>query len=654
MDFAEIRANNPQYGDMTDSALADALHKKFYSDVPREQFDKKIGIAPKSSQIVKRGSILPLGRTAGGDIVPALPEFIEGPRQTIMDLLEGKRTAQEITGKEIFDLGALFAGGSAAGGTGKAITRAAAEREAMPVAERAATEAVPAAAEAVTPAARSAIEGASGLSIVPIQSEGRVLNAASADTFSYGIMREGQQVAQANFVREGPDSVFLSWIGGEGVNPNDLGPAAIRDVLRQFMKDHPEIKEISALRQNPETLEFGLRKIPVGEQTAPRKLLEGFLADQAAEAEVRGYRGAQRPIAAAVPDAPASPAAPPSAPSAELIAPRAAEAAPSRDVRVMGVPVGGQSALQTKGEFQTAATSFYKKMEDAKVIIKPDSFKALADDAIETAVKRGLDRSLTPDSAAVVRRLKSESGKPITFERLDILRQLAGEAQGAVKPSDRRIAGLIVDKIDDYIAAIGAKDVSAGNARQAAESILQARDLWSKAAKLGTIERLVSRAKDAAATTPFERALQDQFRAFAKNEAQMRKFTKDEQRAIRLASRGGLGEKTARGFGRFAPNSGPVGFFTSGGAGAAIGTLLGIGPLAGAMGGFAAGYSGRAIATALMKRNIGDLEELIKVGGNSRMASAAIRRGRSVVEQLATDVKLGASAQSAEDARKRR
>ena len=44
--IAEIRAQYPQYADMPDAALADALHSKFYSDIPRADFDAKIGLAP--------------------------------------------------------------------------------------------------------------------------------------------------------------------------------------------------------------------------------------------------------------------------------------------------------------------------------------------------------------------------------------------------------------------------------------------------------------------------------------------------------------------------------------------------------------------------------------------------------------------------------
>lgn len=60
--------------------------------------------------ITTRGAILPVGVTAGGDVVPAVPEFLVGPFQTISDLMSGKRTADQITGKEAFELGSVFAG----------------------------------------------------------------------------------------------------------------------------------------------------------------------------------------------------------------------------------------------------------------------------------------------------------------------------------------------------------------------------------------------------------------------------------------------------------------------------------------------------------------------------------------------------------------
>ncbi len=47
--IAEIRQQYPQYKDMTDQQVADGLYKKFYSDMPRDQFDKKVGFTPRSN-----------------------------------------------------------------------------------------------------------------------------------------------------------------------------------------------------------------------------------------------------------------------------------------------------------------------------------------------------------------------------------------------------------------------------------------------------------------------------------------------------------------------------------------------------------------------------------------------------------------------------
>lgn len=41
----DIRKQYPQYDDLSDQQLADALHKRFYSDMPREQFNERIGLS---------------------------------------------------------------------------------------------------------------------------------------------------------------------------------------------------------------------------------------------------------------------------------------------------------------------------------------------------------------------------------------------------------------------------------------------------------------------------------------------------------------------------------------------------------------------------------------------------------------------------------
>lgn len=46
----EIRQQYPQYSDMSDADLAGALHQKFYADMPRDQFDAKMGVKPAKAE----------------------------------------------------------------------------------------------------------------------------------------------------------------------------------------------------------------------------------------------------------------------------------------------------------------------------------------------------------------------------------------------------------------------------------------------------------------------------------------------------------------------------------------------------------------------------------------------------------------------------
>lgn len=48
--LADFRKRYPMYDDIPDAELADKLHRKFYSDIPREEFNQRIGLAPGPDQ----------------------------------------------------------------------------------------------------------------------------------------------------------------------------------------------------------------------------------------------------------------------------------------------------------------------------------------------------------------------------------------------------------------------------------------------------------------------------------------------------------------------------------------------------------------------------------------------------------------------------
>lgn len=71
--IAEVRAKFPQYSDMSDAALADALHTKFYADIPKADFFQRIGLSE------------PADRIPGARQFTAPPE----PKRGVMDYVRG-------------------------------------------------------------------------------------------------------------------------------------------------------------------------------------------------------------------------------------------------------------------------------------------------------------------------------------------------------------------------------------------------------------------------------------------------------------------------------------------------------------------------------------------------------------------------------------
>ncbi|WP_375214428.1 hypothetical protein, partial [Aquabacterium sp.] len=56
--IAKFRAENPVYDDMPDDQLVTALHNKYYSDIPVEQFNQKIGFQVAPIEPVQQNNLL--------------------------------------------------------------------------------------------------------------------------------------------------------------------------------------------------------------------------------------------------------------------------------------------------------------------------------------------------------------------------------------------------------------------------------------------------------------------------------------------------------------------------------------------------------------------------------------------------------------------
>lgn len=68
--LSEIRSKYPEYGYLSDNELADALHKKFYADMDRGEFDKRVGLKAESAPERSIGeAVTGLAKAAGSGLV---------------------------------------------------------------------------------------------------------------------------------------------------------------------------------------------------------------------------------------------------------------------------------------------------------------------------------------------------------------------------------------------------------------------------------------------------------------------------------------------------------------------------------------------------------------------------------------------------------
>lgn len=268
---------------------------------------------------------------------------------------------------------------------------------------------------------------------------------------------------------------------------------------------------------------------------------------------------------------------------------------------------GVSKAVPSLDELKTQAAAAYKRADEAGIVVRASSLDGLKSRVVAVTKKEGLNKKLHPDSAAALSEIIKSKGE-LTLSELETLRKVANDARGAVKDSDKRMAAKIVDEVDDYIDNLSEADVVAGDAAKA-KALKEARNLYSRRKKAEEINDLVERAKISApnfSASGMENALRTEFRNLAKNKNRMRRFTAEEQAAIKKVAIGGPVENAFRFIGKFAP-TGVVSGVLTGGAGAMIGGPLGAAlPLA--------GLGGRAVATRMTMKNVSAAEELMRRG----------------------------------------
>ena len=189
-------------------------------------------------------------------------------------------------------------------------------------------------------------------------------------------------------------------------------------------------------------------------------------------------------------------------------------------------------------------------------------------------------------------------------------------AYAAGNPDSARMINQIIDNLDDFIAAPKNATFAAGaDVIEASKTLKSSITDWSRWANSNKIETVINRA--ALSDRPFADALQSEFKTMAKNPAQLARFGKEEQAAIRALASGQNESTTLKYLSKLAPSFNRRDIVRTGAAGLGVGAGLYAGglPLAATAAGLsAAGYGARAARNALS-------------GVEANALAAAMRRG---------------------------
>jgi hypothetical protein len=206
-----------------------------------------------------------------------------------------------------------------------------------------------------------------------------------------------------------------------------------------------------------------------------------------------------------------------------------------------GVGASRANPVPTTSDLKSAADGIYRSAKNAGVGISPQAYDTLVGD-IGSAVKTaGTHPKLHPKVAGALESLEeAKTGQPIALDELERLRRIANGAAKSIEPDERRVAGVIIDKIDDFMDNLSPTQTTSGNPAAAA-TLSDARGIWAKMRKSETITDAIERADNMALTQNGNRAaaLRSQFQALAKNKKAMRGFSASERDAIKNVARVG-------------------------------------------------------------------------------------------------------------------
>jgi hypothetical protein len=219
-----------------------------------------------------------------------------------------------------------------------------------------------------------------------------------------------------------------------------------------------------------------------------------------------------------------------------------------------------KTPLYTMAEIKQRATNSYNAMDEAGVVLKPTSTQGMLVD-IKTAlddarmVKGTAQATELNARIAQVQSMIDKNG--VSFTAFEKMRGIFNDLKTSKDPDIRRLGGVAVNKIDDYISNVNGKDLIAGQGGidKAVQSVVSARKDWRNASRASILDDALNvaeaRALDPKASE--SELIRRGFINIAADKNKMNAFTKNEQNIIKSVAKGGSLDPLLSSLARFSP-----------------------------------------------------------------------------------------------------
>lgn len=290
-----------------------------------------------------------------------------------------------------------------------------------------------------------------------------------------------------------------------------------------------------------------------------------------------------------------------------------------------GVPSLADLKLGAKDKYTAARQSGVQAQRPDTIRLSDQMFQVAVDEGLVSPTGR-LSSSYPKINEALRTFDDYAAGGTMTVPQMQAVRKTL---RGAAKSSDaeeRRLASIMLEKFNEFTSGL-------------APALREGDELYSRAMKGKTIEKLFQKAEDAVGANynaaGFETALRQQFKSLLSNEKALRGFTEEEVAAIRAVVRGGPIGNVLRWMGRYSMGS-PFSAGVTATGPAVVGTLLSGGnPLVGAgaaVAAMGAGQAARMGATAATKAGARKVSEMVRRG--SQPVKAIPSKTQALIEAL--------------------